>query len=166
MTTTTPTMHDEMRTIIAEVEARGEVFTEKAGLELCRDAERFPKMHAHTWAADDDELLLEARLARVRSVVMRLRITTVEGDTVRFMTHVRGVAGYQQAEKVAMNGALAASKLRQLSAELRAARGRFNAFRRMMDPALVDEIDAHLAAAETLAVTAAEATEQPASGVA
>lgn len=155
------TMHDEMRDMTADHEARGEVLTEAAALEACRDAEKYPKLHAHVWLADADELVLEARLARIRSVMIRVRITTEGGDNVRLLTHVRGVPGYQRTEVVANNTELATVKMRQLAADIRSARARFVAFRRMMDADIVDQVDAHLAAAQRLADQAAGLPEQP-----
>lgn len=153
------TMAKELREIAAEIEGAGNVLTEDHVLDACRDANRFPELNGYIWGESVDTLLLEARRARARSVIMRLKFVTEDGDRVRLLTHVPGVKGYSDTETVAANFDLAPVKLRQFAKELRLAHARFSAFKRMIAPEIAAELDEAIARATKMADEAAEAAE-------
>lgn len=149
-------MAKEIAAIADECESKGQPLTEDLAIEACRDAIRFPGLHRHIWGASRDTLLTEARRARMRAVIMRVRVTTDAGDRVRTIMHVRGTKGYLPVRQVSTVIDLAAMKLRELATDLRAAELRYQAFRRMLPVDVAGDIGAAISDAATKVEHAAE----------
>lgn len=155
-------MAAEVRRIARKVEGDGRILQAEDLVESSKDAVAYPLLNEYFWPKDTTLLLTEARLQRARMLIVRLEITSLEGDRVRLMTHVPGVPGYVRTEQAASNVDLAQIKLRQLARDLQSAKARFAAFRRMIDPEIAAELEEMIEKAASMAEHAATIEIAPA----
>jgi hypothetical protein len=150
------TIRDEINTINKEAEAASETMTAERVVESARNAERFPLLNEHLWKVPETELAAEARIARAHKLIIRLTVTTDDGNNVRSFLHTRSEKGYRPLGTVAGSVNLASIKLQELTADIGRARQRLNAFRSVLPETVADEIDEALAQA-TARIEAAQA---------
>lgn len=150
------TIRDEIDIITREAKAAGETLTAERVVASARKAKQFPLLHEHLWNVPEKDLAAEARLARAHKLIIRLTVTTEDGNNVRSFLHTRQEKGYRPISEVSVNTSLAAIKLQELTADIGRARQRLAAFRSVLSDVVADDIDAALARASA-AVDAARA---------
>lgn len=151
------TIRDEINAINNEAEAASETMTAERVVEAARNAKRFPLLNEHLWKVSQSDLAAEARLARAHKLIIRLTVTTDDGNNVRSFLHTRQEKGYRSIATVSGNTSLAAIKLQELTADIGRARQRLAAFRSVLPEAVADDIDGALAQA-TAKIDAARAS--------
>lgn len=149
------TMASEVRLIARICEVGNRPLTADEVVEAAKDENKYPLLHDHLWKTSEETLLKEARRQRAHVLIVQLRIVSQDGDRIRLFAHARGTPGYIRTEEMAANVDLAPIKLNQLAKDLRAARERFSAFRRMIDPDVAGEIEGMIDAAASAAEKAA-----------
>lgn len=155
-------MREEIRTLTADYETKNKAVTAEAVVEAAKDAEQYPALHDHLWAVSTETLATEARVARAHRLLISIRIVTEEGDSVRLLTHVPGMVGYQPSSRVAANIDMASLKLAQLTADIARSRARLREFKALLPTMIAEEIDDSLARAEQASATAATANQSDA----
>lgn len=141
-------IRSEMQLIVEERAATGATITAEYVLEQARDAAKFPKLNEHLWQVRDEELIAEARIARVHRILLTMRVTVAEtGDVTRLLVHTPGIPGYHAMQNVVRIPDIARARMQQLSEDIARARARLRAFRAALPEELSSEVDAHLEAA-------------------
>jgi hypothetical protein len=141
----------EIDTLATEAEAKGIPLTAERVVDAAKNAESFPELHAFLWEVAESELAAEARLSRAHKLLISIRIVTEDGVDTRFMVHTGREAGYRPLTSVVTQFDLASVKLKQFANDVSRARMRLREFRSLIDPAVADQIEANLKAAEEIA---------------
>lgn len=155
-------MREEIRTLTADHEADNKPVTAESVVEAAKDAAKYPALHEHLWAVSVETLATEARVARAHRLLISVRIVTEDGDSVRLLTHVPGMVGYQPSSRVASNVDLAAMKLAQLTIDIARSRARLREFKALLPAVIADEIDESLARAEQASANATATSQSDA----
>lgn len=141
-------IRSEMQLIVEERAATGATITAEYILEQARDATKYPKLNEHLWQAPEEDLIAEARIARVHRILLTMKVTVAEtGDVTRLLVHTPGTPGYHAMQNVINIPDIARAKIQQLSEDIARARARLRSFRAALPGDLSSVVDAHLEAA-------------------
>lgn len=145
------TIRSELEQLSKKAERKDAPLTAQAVVEAAKNARQYPELHHELWAPDVEELAAEARLQRAHRLIISIRITSIEGPTVRMLVHTSAEPGYRPHDTVVSSLDLASVKLRQLAANITRARRQLAAFRSMLPDDIAIELEDLLVRAERVA---------------